>query len=77
MERYTQRELRRLISIGAALDLEEEHKKAEELGLYVIPGLSQIGYSSGTRGRNGGLLKGPDGILYACAHRSSVLSLYC
>lgn len=69
MTKYTQKELKNLVAIGAALNLTNE--SAEK-----IPArYDKIGYSSGIYGINGGLIRDTDtGVLYAITARNSMLA---
>ena len=69
MRKYTQKELKNLVSIGAAVNLTNE--PAER-----IPArYDKIGYSSGIYGINGGLIRDTDtGTVYAITARNSMLA---
>lgn len=69
MTKYTQKELKNLVAIGAAVNLTNE--SAEK-----IPArYDKIGYSSGIYGINGGLIRDTDtGVLYAITARNSMLA---
>ena len=69
MTKYTQKELKNLVAIGAAVNLTNE--PAER-----IPArYDKIGFSSGVYGINGGLIRDTDtGILYAILTRNSMLA---
>nr|DAJ50800.1 MAG TPA: hypothetical protein [Caudoviricetes sp.] len=69
MTKYTQKELKNLVAIGAAVNLTNE--SAEK-----IPArYDKIGYSCGIYGINGGLIRDTDtGALYAITARNSMLA---
>lgn len=69
MTKHTQKELKNLVAIGAAVNLTNE--SAEK-----IPArYDKIGYSSGIYGINGGLIRDTDtGVLYAITARNSMLA---
>lgn len=69
MTKYTQKELKNLVAIGAAVNLTNE--PAEK-----IPArYDKIGYSSGIYGINGGLIRDIDtGTLYTIIARNSILA---
>lgn len=69
MTKYTQKELKNLVAIGAAVNLTNE--SAEK-----IPArYDKIGYSSGIYGINGGLIRDTNtGVLYAITVRNSMLA---
>lgn len=69
MEKMTQKELRRLIRNGAAENITQCGQIHEPI--------TQIGYSSGLYGCNGGLLRGDKtGKLYAIIGRTSAMFYY-
>lgn len=69
MRKYTQRELKNLVAIGAAVDL--TNAPAEQIPAYY----ERIGYSAGIYGINGGLIQDPKtGKLYAITARNSMLA---
>ena len=71
MERLTQRELKRLVRIGAAKDITNRSDRS------AIPeGYTQIGYSSGVYGCNGMLLQGESGQLYAICQRTLAIFVF-
>ena len=77
MRRYTQRELKNLIALGAAEDItrgDNETREAIEAseGYY-----TQIGYSAGIYGCNGMLLQGhKTGKLYAITARTMAIYIF-
>ena len=71
MERFTQRELKRLAAIGAAIDVTSAHDRKD-----VPESLTQIGYSAGVNGCNGMLLRGDSGRLYVITKRTPALWLF-
>ena len=77
MRKYTQRELKNLVVIGAAIDItsgdnETRRKIQESEGYY-----TQIGYSAGVYGCNGMLLKGAQtGALYAITSRTTAIFVF-
>lgn len=71
MRKYTLKELRNLIRIGAAEDITGGNPPA------ISEPLDKIGYSSGIYGINGGLLQGRNtGNLYAITARNTTLFRY-
>ena len=71
MERLTQRELKRLVRIGAAKDITNRSDRS------AIPeGYTQIGYSAGVYGCNGMLLQGESGQLYAICQRTTAIFVF-
>ena len=72
MKKYTLREIKRFVSLGAAVDI-----TAEEGSLTRYRRLDPIAVSRGKYGMNGGLLKdNQTGELYAITARSSALFYY-
>ena len=71
MKRYTQKELRKLVNSGAAVDLTKSHNRKEIGEPY-----DQIGYSYGIYGCNGKLFKGESGKLYAITTATSALYIF-
>ena len=77
MKKYTQKELKNLVALGAAEDItrgdNETRKTIEsEEGYY-----TQIGYSAGVYGCNGMLLQGhKTGKLYAITARTSAIFVF-
>lgn len=70
MERYTLKELKRLISTGAAKGITFSNTRSD------VPEYTQIGYSCGIYGCNGMLLQGESGRLYAITKRTPALFLF-
>lgn len=67
MEKFTQKELKRLVGIGVAIDATENLPVGYQW-------FEKIGYSCGVYGINGGLLKDPEnGKLYVIKKRNSNL----
>lgn len=77
MRKYTQRELKALVRMGAAVDI-TNHGTAEYKDLTEKEkDLDKLGYSSGMYGINGGLLQGQKtGTLYAITARSTAVFIY-
>lgn len=71
MEKYTLKELKRLISTGAAKDITHSNTRSD-----VPESYTQIGYSCGTYDCNGKLLQGESGRLYAITARSPALFMF-
>ena len=71
MKRYTQKELRRLVNNGTAIDLTKSHDRVDIGEPY-----TQVGYSTGIYGCNGKLLEGESGQLYAITTATSALYIY-
>ena len=71
MEKYTLKELKRLISIGTAKDVTHSSLRSDIPEPYTL-----IGYSCGTYGCNGMLLKGESGQLYAVTGRTSAIYIF-
>lgn len=76
MKRYTNKELRNLVNLGAAENLdgtdnEYRHKIEAENG-YLI----QIGYAAGVYGCSGGLLRAQNGKLFAITCRCQAIYIY-
>lgn len=77
MEKYTQRQLKNLVAMGAAEDItngsnETRRELEQKEGFY-----TQIGYSAGVYGLNGMLLKGHNtGKLYAITARTSAIFIF-
>ena len=71
MKKYTTRQLKELVKIGAAIDV------TDALSTTAIPEwYDKIGYSKGINGLNGLLMKGKSGKLYAITSRSTAISLF-
>jgi hypothetical protein len=71
MKRYTQKELRRLVNNGTAIDLTKSHNILDIDERY-----EQVGYSKGIYGCNGKLLEGESGQLYAITTATSALYIF-
>lgn len=77
MTRFTQRQLKDMVYYGSALDVthatqSDYHALKNEEG-----GFDRIGYSSGTYGCNGLLLRGWEtGKLYAITKRTTAIYLF-
>lgn len=72
MTKYTKKELRRLVKIGAAVDVTNANRRE------AIPeDYRQIGYSCGEYGCNGMLLQGCEsGTLYAVTDRTTAIYIF-
>jgi hypothetical protein len=71
MKRYTQKELKQLVSIGAAVDI----TTASDYD--AIPERFEVvGVSRGTYGVNGLLIRGESGRLYAVTRRTTAIFLF-
>lgn len=71
MKKYTQKELRRLVDLGVALNITKSHNR-EDLG----ERYEQVGYSKGIYGCNGKLLQGESGQLYTIIGATSALYIF-
>ena len=72
MERYTIKQLKSLVSSGAAIDVTGASKRSEIPERY-----TQIGYASGIYGCNGMLLCGyTSGKLYAVTGRTTAIYIF-
>jgi hypothetical protein len=71
MERYTLKELKRLVRTGAAKDITFCNTRSD-----VPESYTQIGQSNGLYGCNGKLLQGESGRLYAITKRTPALFLF-
>lgn len=71
MEKMTQKELKRLVRVGAAKDITHSSSRADIPEEY-----SQVGYSSGVYGCNGMLLRGKNGQLYAVCARTTAIYIF-
>lgn len=71
MERYTQKQLRNLVKVGAAKDVTYAKDNKE-----IPESYTQIGYSAGLYGCNGRLLLGASGQLYAVTRRTSAIYIF-
>lgn len=76
MKRYTNKELRHLVDLGVAENLDgtdNEYKKIiESENGY----LTQIGYAAGVYGCSGGLLRAQNGKLFAITCRCQAIYIY-
>ena len=72
MRKYTQKELRELVRIGAA----ENYTNKPSDYIYTLRRLEKVGYSFGVHGINGGLVQDAEtGTLYAIIGRCTNLSI--
>lgn len=71
MEKMTQKELKRLVRVGAAKDITDSSSRRD-----IPEGYSQVGYSSGIYGCNGMLLRGDSGQLYAVCARTTAIYIF-
>lgn len=71
MKQYKQKELRRMVELGLAINLTNSHNR-EDLG----ERYTQIGYSKGIYGCNGKLLEGESGQWYAIIGATSALYIF-
>ena len=72
MERYTQKQLKSLVSSGAAIDVTDWSKQSD-----IPENYTQIGYASGIYGCNGMLLRGyTSGKLYAITSRTTAIYIF-
>ena len=77
MRKYTQRELKTLVRMGAAVDITNHGTAEYEALINKEKDLEKLGYSSGIYGINGGLLQGQEtGTLYAITARSIAAFIY-
>lgn len=67
----TQKELKRLVRVGAAKDVTDSSSRNDIPERY-----SQAGYSSGIYGCNGMLLRGESGQLYAVCARTTAICVF-
>lgn len=71
MKKYTIRQLKELVKIGAAIDV------TDAISTTAIPEwYDKIGYSRGINGINGLLRRGKSGKLYAITSRSTAISIF-
>lgn len=71
MKKYTTRQLKELVKIGAAIDV------TDAISTTAIPEwYDKIGYSRGINGINGPLMRGKSGKLYAITSRSTAISIF-
>ena len=71
MEKYTIKQLKRLVNDGVAIDVTYAKEKSD-----IPESYTQIGYASGLYGCNGMLLKGESGQLYAVAGRTTAMYIF-
>ncbi len=71
MEKITQKELKRLVRLGVAVDMTTACNREDITEPYTIAAVS-----SGVYGLNGLLMQGDSGQLYAVCTRSSALFLF-
>ncbi len=75
MRKYTQKELKNLVKIGAAESITNYNFNQMKEFLHAHS-LDKIGYSSGIYGLNGGLLQDTEsGKLYAITARNTALAM--
>ena len=72
MKKYTQKELRRLVSLGVAVDITNASDRNAIPEEYYI----QVGYSHGIYGCNGRLFRGCSGKLYAITSRTQAIYIF-
>ena len=73
MRKYTQREIKNLVADGIAEDI-TRRSFSEIQQLRTAEDIEKVGYSSGTYGINGGVLKSQtSGKIYAITARASAL----
>lgn len=66
-KKFTQKQLKELVSIGKAIDITGKHNTIKE-------DYAQIGYSNGVNGVNGVLYQGISGNLYVCLNSTAMLT---
>lgn len=71
MEKYTLKELKRLVRTGAAKDITHSNTRSD-----VPESYAQTGYSCDIYGCNGMLLQGESGRLYAITKRTPALFMF-
>lgn len=77
MTRYTQKQLKQLVNIGAAVDVTRAGNDERRAILAKEDYLRQIGYAVSVYGCGGLLLQGEKtGTLYAVTHRSSAIFVF-
>ena len=77
MKKYTQKELKNLVSLGAAEDITRGNNETRDAIESVEGYYTQIGYSAGVYGCNGMLLQGhKTGKLYAITARTSAIFVF-
>lgn len=71
MKKYTTRQLKELVKIGAAIDV------TDAISTTAIPEwYDKIGYSRGINSINGLLMRGKSGKLYAITSMSTAISIF-
>jgi len=77
MKRYTQKELREMVSTGMAKDITHGTNETRRELITNEEYYTQVGYSSGVYGCNGMLLKGhKSGTLYAITARTTAIYIF-
>ena len=77
MKKYTQKELKNLVSLGAAEDITRGDNETREAIEAAEGYYTQIGYSAGIYGCNGMLLQGhKTGKLYAITARTTAIFIF-
>ena len=71
MEKYTVKQLKRLVNDGIAIDVTHSSNKSD-----IPENYTQVGYAAGIYGCNGMLLKGESGQLYAVTGRTTAIYIY-
>ena len=71
MEKMTQKELKRLVRLGAAKDVTNSSSQTDIPEYYCM-----VGYSCGVYGCNGMLLQGKSGQLYAVTARTEAIFIF-
>ena len=71
MEKMTQKELKRLVKVGAAKDVTSSSSRRD-----IPEDYRQVGDSSGVYGCNGMSLRGESGQLYAICARTSAIYIF-
>ena len=77
MKKYTQKELKNLVSLGAAEDITRGNNETRKTIESVEGYYTKIGYSAGVYGCNGMLLQGhKTGKLYAITARTTAIFIF-
>ena len=77
MKKYTQKELKNLVSLGVAEDITRGDNDTRENIISTEGYYTQIGYSAGVYGCNGMLLQGhKTGKLYAITARTTAIFIF-
>ena len=77
MKKYTQKELKNLVSLGVAEDITRGDNEKRDAIIFAEGYYTQIGYSAGVYGCNGMLLQGhKTGKLYAITARTTAIYLF-